>query len=124
MFFFCKILFSKSCLCVTTSNSGYINQSLEVDGHFPLLDIDEFDYKTDVFDDEEEEELKFSDSESDQEEIFSDEYVDEQDDGIVVDVSESFSINISVNSQTSSTSRGGNAGTSSSPAIIVNPSGF
>lgn len=53
---------------------------------------DDFDYKTDIFDDdEEEEELKFSDTESDEEDIFSDEYLDE-DDGIVVDVSETISL--------------------------------
>jgi len=44
-------------------HSGYINQSLEVDEYFPLLtNQDEFDYRTDIFDDEEsEEELQFSD---------------------------------------------------------------
>jgi len=44
-------------------HSGYINQSLEVDEYFPLLtNQDDFDYRTDVFDDEEsEDELQFSD---------------------------------------------------------------
>lgn len=75
-----------------TCYSGYINQSLEVDEYFPAL-YDDFDYKTDVFDDdEEEEELKFSDTESDEEDIFSDEYLDD-DDGIVIDVSETTSMN-------------------------------
>ncbi|XP_073813667.1 phosphatidate phosphatase LPIN isoform X3 [Musca autumnalis] len=80
-------------LTQTFQSSGYINQSLEVDEYFPALD-DDFDYKTDVFDDdEEEEELKFSDTESDgDEDIFSDEYLDE-DDGIVIDVSETTSMN-------------------------------
>lgn len=41
--------------------SGYINQSLEVDEYFPLLThTDEYEYRTDIFDDEElEEELQF-----------------------------------------------------------------
>lgn len=65
------------------------------------MDIDDYDYKTDIFnDDEEEEELKFSDTESDEDEIFSDEYVDDQDDGIVVDVSESVSLSGSIITQT------------------------
>lgn len=44
-------------------HSGYINQSLEVDEHFPLLTHhDDYDYRTDIYDDEEsEEELQFSD---------------------------------------------------------------
>lgn len=65
------------------------------------MDIDDYDYKTDIFnDDEEEEELKFSDTESDDDEIFSDEYADDQDDGIVVDVSESISLSGSIISHT------------------------
>eukprot|EP00099_Drosophila_melanogaster_P004245 NP_001188879.1 lipin, isoform H [Drosophila melanogaster] len=50
-------------LTQTFQSSGYINQSLEVDEYFPLLtNQDEFDYRTDIFDDEEsEEELQFSD---------------------------------------------------------------
>ncbi|XP_016957370.1 phosphatidate phosphatase LPIN2 isoform X1 [Drosophila biarmipes] len=49
-------------LTQTFQSSGYINQSLEVDEYFPLLtNHEEFDYRTDVFDDEEsEEELQFS----------------------------------------------------------------
>uniref|UniRef100_W8BSY9 Uncharacterized protein n=1 Tax=Ceratitis capitata TaxID=7213 RepID=W8BSY9_CERCA len=43
--------------------SGYINQSLEVDEYFPLLDLNTYEYRTDTFDDEEEEdELKFSET--------------------------------------------------------------
>ncbi|TMW45480.1 hypothetical protein DOY81_009439, partial [Sarcophaga bullata] len=41
-----------------------------------------------------------SDTESDEDEIFSDEYVDDQDDGIVVDLSESISLSGSIISQT------------------------
>ncbi|KAH8402112.1 hypothetical protein KR009_009839 [Drosophila setifemur] len=50
-------------LTQTFQSSGYINQSLAVDEYFPLLTHPEdFDYRTDVFDDEEsEEELQFSD---------------------------------------------------------------
>ncbi|XP_016943171.3 phosphatidate phosphatase LPIN3 isoform X2 [Drosophila suzukii] len=50
-------------LTQTFQSSGYINQSLEVDEYFPLLtNQDDFDYRTDVFDDEEsEDELQFSD---------------------------------------------------------------
>lgn len=41
--------------------SGYINQSLEVDEYFPLLtNTDEYEYRSDVFDDQElEDELQF-----------------------------------------------------------------
>ncbi|XP_001961034.3 phosphatidate phosphatase LPIN2 isoform X1 [Drosophila ananassae] len=50
-------------LTQTFQSSGYINQSLEVDEYFPLLTHhDDYDYRTDVYDDEEsEEELQFSD---------------------------------------------------------------
>ncbi|XP_017061324.1 phosphatidate phosphatase LPIN3 isoform X2 [Drosophila ficusphila] len=50
-------------LTQTFQSSGYINQSLEVDEYFPLLTNQEgFDYRTDVFDDDESEvELQFSD---------------------------------------------------------------
>ncbi|KAH8276505.1 hypothetical protein KR026_005253 [Drosophila bipectinata] len=50
-------------LTQTFQSSGYINQSLEVDEYFPLLTHHEdYDYRTDVYDDEEsEEELQFSD---------------------------------------------------------------
>ncbi|XP_065367540.1 phosphatidate phosphatase LPIN3 isoform X3 [Calliphora vicina] len=107
-------------LTQTFQSSGYINQSLEVDEHFPMLDNDDYDYKTDIFDDDEEEdELKFSDTESDGEEIFSDEYADDQDDGIVVDVSESLSPNASLNSQTPIGHAVENREGNSSPAAAV-----
>ncbi|XP_034655019.1 phosphatidate phosphatase LPIN2 isoform X1 [Drosophila subobscura] len=50
-------------LTQTFQSSGYINQSLEVDEYFPLLTHhDEYEYRTDVFDDDElEDELQFSD---------------------------------------------------------------
>ncbi|XP_017072747.1 phosphatidate phosphatase LPIN3 isoform X3 [Drosophila eugracilis] len=50
-------------LTQTFQSSGYINQSLEVDEYFPLLTHqDDYDYRTDIFDDEEsEDELQFSD---------------------------------------------------------------
>ncbi|XP_017838115.1 phosphatidate phosphatase LPIN2 isoform X1 [Drosophila busckii] len=50
-------------LTQTFQSSGYINQSLEVDEYFPLLThSDEYEYRTDVFDeDESENELQFSD---------------------------------------------------------------
>ncbi|EDW85653.2 uncharacterized protein Dwil_GK23042, isoform D [Drosophila willistoni] len=50
-------------LTQTFQSSGYINQSLEVDEYFPLLTHhDEYEYRTDIFDDEElEDELQFSD---------------------------------------------------------------
>uniref|UniRef100_A0A1A9WP08 phosphatidate phosphatase n=1 Tax=Glossina brevipalpis TaxID=37001 RepID=A0A1A9WP08_9MUSC len=77
-------------LTQTFQSSGYLNQSLEVDELFPFLDNDEYDYKTDVFDDdEEEEELQFivsdHDDDNDDADIFSDEYADDPDDGIVAD---------------------------------------
>ncbi|KAM7344657.1 phosphatidate phosphatase LPIN isoform 2-T6 [Cochliomyia hominivorax] len=92
-------------LTQTFQSSGYISQSLKVDEHFPMLDNDDYDFKT-IFcddDDDDDEELKFSDTEgSDEDEIFSDEYIDDQDDqGIVVDdVSDSLSLSPSINSQT------------------------
>ncbi|XP_020717101.1 phosphatidate phosphatase LPIN2 isoform X2 [Ceratitis capitata] len=50
-------------LTQTFQSSGYINQSLEVDEYFPLLDLNTYEYRTDTFDDEEEEdELKFSET--------------------------------------------------------------
>uniref|UniRef100_A0A1B0BV46 phosphatidate phosphatase n=2 Tax=Nemorhina TaxID=44051 RepID=A0A1B0BV46_9MUSC len=76
-------------LTQTFQSSGYLNQSLEVDELFPFLDNDEYDYKTDVFDDdEEEEELQFivsDQDDNDDADIFSDEYADDPDDGIVAD---------------------------------------
>ncbi|KAH8376251.1 hypothetical protein KR200_011497 [Drosophila serrata] len=85
-------------LTQTFQSSGYINQSLEVDEYFPLLNNhDDFDYRTDVFDDEEsEEELQFSDdydvdaeqdvSDSDDDEaIYDDDFAN--DDGIEEDAS-------------------------------------
>ncbi|XP_064544235.1 phosphatidate phosphatase LPIN3 isoform X2 [Drosophila montana] len=50
-------------LTQTFQSSGYINQSLEVNEYFPLLmHTDEYEYRTDVFDDEElPDELQFSD---------------------------------------------------------------
>lgn len=84
---------------VQISFSGYINQSLEVDEYFPLLSHqDDFDYRTDVFDDEEsEDELQFSDDydvdaeqevsgdDDDEEAIYDDDFA--QDDGIQEDAS-------------------------------------
>ncbi|XP_017469437.1 PREDICTED: phosphatidate phosphatase LPIN2 isoform X1 [Rhagoletis zephyria] len=50
-------------LTQTFQSSGYINQSLEVDEHFPPLDLNIYEYRTDTFDDDEEEdELKFSET--------------------------------------------------------------
>ncbi|KAH8291115.1 hypothetical protein KR054_008825 [Drosophila jambulina] len=86
-------------LTQTFQSSGYINQSLEVDEYFPLLNNhDDFDYRTDVFDDEEsEDELQFSDdydvdaeqdasdSNEDDEAIYDDDFAN--DDGIQVDAS-------------------------------------
>ncbi|KAH8336730.1 hypothetical protein KR059_001849 [Drosophila kikkawai] len=86
-------------LTQTFQSSGYINQSLEVDEYFPLLsNHDDFDYRTDVFDDEEsEDELQFSDdydmdaekdasdSNDDDEAIYDDDFAN--DDGIQVDAS-------------------------------------
>ncbi|KAH8261154.1 hypothetical protein KR044_004095 [Drosophila immigrans] len=51
-------------LTQTFQSSGYINQSLEVDEYFPLLmHNDEYEYRTDTFDndDDMEDELQFSD---------------------------------------------------------------
>ncbi|KAH8284612.1 hypothetical protein KR018_005455 [Drosophila ironensis] len=77
-------------LTQTFQSSGYINQSLEVDEYFPLLTHHEdYDYRTDVFDDEEsEEELQFSDDydvdvQQDRSESSSDN--DDDDDGIYDD---------------------------------------
>ncbi|XP_032573083.1 phosphatidate phosphatase LPIN2 isoform X1 [Drosophila sechellia] len=90
-------------LTQTFQSSGYINQSLEVDEYFPLLtNHDEFDYRTDVFDDEEsEEELQFSDDydvdvehapseesggdEDDDDSLYNDDFAND-DDGIQADV--------------------------------------
>ncbi|XP_053963858.1 phosphatidate phosphatase LPIN3 isoform X2 [Anastrepha ludens] len=50
-------------LTQTFQSSGYINQSLEVDEYFPTLDLNVFEYRTDTFDDDEEEdELQFSET--------------------------------------------------------------
>uniref|UniRef100_A0A6P4DXI4 Phosphatidate phosphatase LPIN2 isoform X2 n=1 Tax=Drosophila rhopaloa TaxID=1041015 RepID=A0A6P4DXI4_DRORH len=85
-------------LTQTFQSSGYINQSLEVDEYFPLLtNQDDFDYRTDVFDDEEsEDELQFSDDydeeaehscedEDDDEALYNDDFAND-DDGIQADV--------------------------------------
>ncbi|XP_034479387.1 phosphatidate phosphatase LPIN3 isoform X3 [Drosophila innubila] len=50
-------------LTQTFQSSGYINQSLEVDEYFPpLMHTDEYEYRTDIFDnDDMEDELQFSD---------------------------------------------------------------
>ncbi|XP_070070199.1 phosphatidate phosphatase LPIN3 isoform X2 [Drosophila takahashii] len=91
-------------LTQTFQSSGYINQSLEVDEYFPLLTHqDDFDYRTDVFDDEEsEDELQFSDDydvdaehgaseessgdedEDDDEALYNDDFAND-DDGIQAD---------------------------------------
>uniref|UniRef100_A0A0K8U3Z8 Uncharacterized protein n=1 Tax=Bactrocera latifrons TaxID=174628 RepID=A0A0K8U3Z8_BACLA len=58
--------------------SGYINQSLEVDEYFPLLDVNLYEYRTDPFDDDEEEdELKFSESDDGIELDTDDVYLDD-----------------------------------------------
>ncbi|XP_033251333.1 phosphatidate phosphatase LPIN3-like [Drosophila miranda] len=70
-------------LTQTFQSSGYINQSLEVDEYFPLLTHnDEYEYRTDVFDDDElEDELQFSDDyDVDAEPDLSDD--DDDDDGL------------------------------------------
>ncbi|XP_041565777.1 phosphatidate phosphatase LPIN3 isoform X2 [Drosophila elegans] len=70
-------------LTQTFQSSGYINQSLEVDEYFPLLNNqDDFDYRTDIFDDEEsEDELQFSDDYDDEViHIHSEESSDEDED--------------------------------------------
>ncbi|XP_037956149.1 phosphatidate phosphatase LPIN1 isoform X2 [Teleopsis dalmanni] len=75
-------------LTQTFQSSGYINQSLEVDEYFPAINTadDDYEYKTDIFDDEEEEdELQFSESDNDESDGIddgidiepNDEYVDD-----------------------------------------------
>ncbi|KRF80094.1 phosphatidate phosphatase LPIN3 isoform X2 [Drosophila virilis] len=72
-------------LTQTFQSSGYINQSLEVNEYFPLLmHTDEYEYRTDVFDDEElPDELQFSDD-YDMDEA-SDVAVDDDDDNDNID---------------------------------------
>ncbi|XP_039955917.1 phosphatidate phosphatase LPIN3 isoform X3 [Bactrocera tryoni] len=65
-------------LTQTFQSSGYINQSLEVDEYFPLLDVNLYEYRTDTFDDDEEEdELKFSESDDGIELDTDDVYLDD-----------------------------------------------
>ncbi|XP_049307613.1 phosphatidate phosphatase LPIN3 isoform X3 [Bactrocera dorsalis] len=65
-------------LTQTFQSSGYINQSLEVDEYFPLLDVNLYEYRTDTFDDDDEEdELKFSESDDGIELDTDDVYLDD-----------------------------------------------
>lgn len=71
--------------------SGYINQSLEVDEYFPLLEVNIYEYRSDIFDDDEEEdELKFSESDDGIELDEDDVYLDDDNEkvNIAVDVEE------------------------------------
>lgn len=116
-------------------HSGYINQSLQVDEHFPPFSLDnddDDDFKTDIYeddDDDDEEEVIFSDTTStdgeqnnnddDDNDIFSDDYLDELDDGIVVDVSESLSMKSA--SPITSTTKSIDSGVSRTTAAMAIP---
>ncbi|XP_062131639.1 phosphatidate phosphatase LPIN2 isoform X2 [Drosophila sulfurigaster albostrigata] len=75
-------------LTQTFQSSGYINQSLEVDEYFPLLmHNDEFEYRTDTFDNDDdlEDELQFSDDYDIELDDSSNNDGDSDDDGAVFD---------------------------------------